>query len=364
MAEPALPLSDKKSHKKKHKIKDTVEPSTSPTTTTTTTTTTTATAAPDKERNKKKRKISDLTTSSPMPPTAPTIQPPTSQPSTSSSSKPSRRLKSTPTDTPYTLTTASRYLSISPAYSATPLIGIQRDHLDPLVFKYDSTLDGIVLLHQNLRFRSPAAKILGESPFAFVWCLVEFMLWRPAVGMVLEGYVNNVSPSHVGMLCENVFSVAVGGRGIPEGWKFVAADPEEFQDDEVVEEEKEEEEEAGGGKRKKKDGTELIEGLTRAMGRWIDVDGEEVEGMRKFVVTGVKVEGGMLSLEGSFKDEDIPEIVDGDAGVASVEAVGKEVTQLHGKDSDGQEEEDEEESRRRRKERKEKKKRKREGKAD
>ncbi|KAF3907680.1 hypothetical protein AA313_de0207035 [Arthrobotrys entomopaga] len=353
MAEPALPppppsssssSSTSTSHKKKHKIKDT----------TTTVVIEPSTTSNQTERTKKKRKISDLTTSdSQMPPPPPILPPPTT---TTTSSSHKRTLKSTEIDTPYTLTTASRYLSISPAYSATPQTGIQRDHLDPLIFKYDSTLDGIVLLHQNLRFRSPAAKILGESPFAFVWCLVEFLLWRPNVGMVLEGYVNNVGPSHVGMLCENVFSVAVGGRrGIPDGWRFIPADPEEIQDDTVVVEE---------GKKKGEDGAELVEGLSRAMGRWIDSDGEEVEGMRKFVVTGVKVEGGMLSLEGSFKDEDLPQIIinGGDDGTT----VGKEVTQLHGKDLDGEDlnEEDEEESRRRRKERKEKKKRKREGKAD
>ncbi|KAF3939795.1 hypothetical protein ABW19_dt0200750 [Dactylella cylindrospora] len=330
-----LPSPSEKPHKK-HKIKDAA-----------------IDAASKTERKKKKRKLEDLAEQPSILPSPPisdqsptTPAAPTSTAAISAST--SRTLKTAAVSSPYALTTASRYLSISPAYSATPHIGIQRDHLDPLVFKYDPTLDGVVLLHRNLRFQSSAARILGESPFAFVWCLVEFMLWKPEVGMVLEGWVNNVSPSHVGMLYGNVFSVAVGVRGIPEGWRFVASG------------EKEEKEEDGGeGKKKKgkKTGLELIEGLTKGMGRWVNLEGNEVEGMQKFVVTAVKAEGGMLSLEGSFKDEDLPELIDDEY---SAETAVREVTQIHGKDSDN----DEEQSRIRKKEKKEKKKRKREGKAD
>ncbi|KAF3929838.1 hypothetical protein ABW20_dc0109237 [Dactylellina cionopaga] len=308
------------------------------------------------ERTKnKKRKLKDLVEETP-PMTDPSLPPPIPKPTTSTTSTfPSRTLKTAAVSSPYTLTTASRYLSISPAYSATPHIGIQRDHLDPLVFKYDSTLDGVVLLHQNLRFQSPAARILGESPFAFVWCLVEFMLWKPVAGMVLEGWVNNVSPSHLGMLYANVFSVAVTSSGIPEGWKFIAA--EDGESGEPMDDADWGGKKNWDDKKGKKDGTELIEGLTRAMGRWVDLDGNEVQGLQKFIITAVKAEGGMLSLEGSFKDEDLPEIVE-DEEPQTTSAVEKEVTQIHGRDSD------DEESRRRRKERKEMKKRKREGNAD
>ncbi|EPS43179.1 hypothetical protein H072_2829 [Dactylellina haptotyla CBS 200.50] len=313
------------------------------------------------ERTKKKRRIEGPVTKQTAASTTAFPSPPMTDPSPPSTSKSTRQpgnrtLKAAAVSSPYALTTASRYLSISPAYSATPHVGIQRDHLDPLVFKYDSTLDGVVLLHQNLRFQSPAARILGESPFAFVWCLVEFMLWKPVVGMVLEGWVNNVSPSHVGMLYANVFSVAVTSAGIPEGWKFVPAKENE-QNSEAEADSGEGDAARRKGKGDKKDGTELIEGLTQAMGRWVNLEGKDVEGIQKFLVTGVKTEGGMLSLEGSFKDGDFPEIAEG-GELQQATVARKQVTQLHGMDSD------DEGSRRRRKERKERKKRKREGNAE
>ncbi|KAF3094041.1 hypothetical protein TWF569_011034 [Orbilia oligospora] len=341
MAE-AASTSYEKSHKK-HKIKD-------------------AERTDKSERTNKKRKLGDLSEAPLVEKSAPrssNIGPP--MPSLQQTvDHSSRSLKSAEISSPYALTTASRYLSISPAYSATPQTGIQRDHLDPLVFKYDSTLDGVILLHQNLRFQSPAAKILGESPFAFVWCLVEFVLWKPTVGMVLEGYVNNVSPSHLGMLYGNVFSVSVTQAGIPQDWKFVAAKEDDASL--VIGAENDPYSNVGRGRREKQKpvgGTDPIEGLTKAMGRWFDLEGNEVEGLRKFVVTAVKAEGGMLSLEGSFRDEDVPEIIESEPEHATTtEAPKRRITQLYGKDSD------DEESRRRRKEKKEKKKRKREGKTE
>ncbi|KAJ6264385.1 DNA-directed RNA polymerase I subunit RPA43 [Drechslerella dactyloides] len=331
----------RKSHKKhKSKDKDPIDPTSKV------------------ERKKKKRKLDEIdgagagdnNSSITLPSSAPTS---TVQAATMTATS-TRTVKSADVSTPYALTTAARYLPISPAYSATPHVGIQRDHLDPLVLKYDAALSGVVLLHRNLRFESSAAEIRGESPFAFAWCRVEFVLFQPVVGMVLEGWVNDVSPSHVGMLFGNVFSVAVKAAGIPDGWRWVPAAATST--GEGDEEGGDEDEEKGKGKK----GTELIEGLTSAMGRWLDLDGMEVEGLQKFVVTAVKVEGGLLSLEGSFKNEDLPEEEDRSKnqqqqGSSTVDMAVRETTEIHGKVSS----DDEEAARRRRKEKKEKKKRKR-----
>ncbi|KAK6338993.1 hypothetical protein TWF696_009789 [Orbilia brochopaga] len=329
----------------------------------------------DPERKKKKRKLDeidgdedDLTT---LQSTSIQVQPskatptPTATLTTTPTTRAmtTRSLKTAAESTPYTLTTAERYLPISPAYSATPRVGIQRDHLDPLVLKYDATLSGVVLLHQNLQFESDAAEIRGESPFAFVWCRVELLLFQPAVGMVLRGWVNDVSPSHVGMLFGNVFSVAVKAAGIPDGWRWVPAESTGAAagatggegGEDVVEGGKK-----GKGKEKEK-GAELIEGLTSAMGRWLGLDGNEVEGLQKFVVTAVKAEGGLLSLEGSFKEEDLPEEEEASQQQqqqdqrGDMDIVGMETAEIHGKVSS----DDEEAARRRRKEKKEKKRRKR-----
>ncbi|KAF3924278.1 hypothetical protein ABW21_db0205896 [Orbilia brochopaga] len=317
----------------------------------------------DPERKKKKRKLDEIdgddeTTITTLPSASIHIRSPepTSTATTTSATMTARSLKAADESTPYTLTTALRYLPISPAYSATPLVGIQRDYLDPLVLKYDATLSGVVLLHRNLHFESDAAEIRGESPFAFVWCTVELLLFQPAVGMVLRGWVNDVSPSHVGMLFGNVFSVAVKAAGIPDGWRWVPAASTGAAGEGDVEDEGE----SGGKGKDKMKGAELIEGLTSAMGRWLDLDGNEVEGLQKFVVTAVKAEGGLLSLEGSFKDEDLPEAEDEPQRRQQqqgndVEAMGRETAEIHGKVSS----DDEEAARRRRKEKKEKKRRKR-----
>jgi len=195
-------------------------------------------------------------------------------------------LSSQPLSSPYTLVTASRYFAISPAYSTNPTLGIQHDHLDPLVFKYDPTLGGVVLLHQNLRFKATTAKVMYESPFAYTWVDVDFILWKPREGMVLEGWVNNASPSHVGLLFANVFSVAVAKGGIPKAWKWVDEEDED------------------------KEGYD--DGYGTTLGHWEDESGNLVKDLVRFVVVAVKVDGGMLSLEGSFVGKQVnkPDVVD------------------------------------------------------
>lgn len=92
--------------------------------------------------------------------------------------------------------------------------------------------------------------------------------------MVLEGWVNNASPSHVGLLFANVFSVSVAKGGIPKGWKWVDEEEGYNQD--------------GDG------------GYGTTLGHWEDESGSLVKDLVRFVVVAVKADGGMLSLEGSF----------------------------------------------------------------
>jgi len=180
--------------------------------------------------------------------------------------------------TPYHAIRTSLYLTLSPKYSyktphsphTTPLSGIQKDHLDPLLMSYFEPVDGVVLAYRNVSFESDCAKIVGESPFAYVWVFVEFLVWRPVKGMLLKGWVNMAGASHVGLLVENTWNVAIPRERIPEGWTWI-------------------EEAAEGG-----------EGAGANGGYWTDGKGKKVEAFRKFKVEAVKAMGHKVSMEGSL----------------------------------------------------------------
>jgi len=199
---------------------------------------------------------------------------------------------------------------------------------------------------------------------------------KKVLKMVLEGWVNNVSPSHVGLLVGNMFSVAVGKKGLPESWKFIPA-RDSFASASASYSKGASEDGVGNRKEKEKlkksSGSEVgVEVLTNSMGRWVDEDENEIEGAQNFVITAIKAEDGMLSLEGSFKDEDLLVIVE-DVDSAGIEKSNeRETTRIHGKDDgdDDEEEEDDddedekEERKRRKREKKEKKEKKKRRKID
>lgn len=151
-------------------------------------------------------------------------------------------------------------------------------------------VDGVVLGYNNVRFESDTARIVAESPFARAWVTVDLLVWRPRRGMLLKGWVNLSSASHVGLLVENTWNVAVGREKIPTDWTW------------IEEEEKEEGEGGGGDGRVEGDANGDPHAQSEAGGHWVDGNGEKVAGLREFKVDGVKAMGHMVSMEGSLLD--------------------------------------------------------------
>ena len=199
----------------------------------------------------------------------------------------------TVTTNPFKEVTARLYLPISPLYSLYPWLSLECDHLDPLVLTYYPPLRGVIFAYRNIRFNQKGAKMQADSPFAFTWVTVDFLLWCPKKGDRLEGWVNLQSESHVGLLVLNTFNISVPRGKIPQGWRwcekrvgFVGRkvgkvvrswDGEEA---EVLEEQVEEEEEDLGG--------------------WVDEGGKYVDGLLWLTVESVKASGHIITIEGNL----------------------------------------------------------------
>lgn len=204
---------------------------------------------------------------------------------------------------PYHMVTASLYLSLAPRYSyypertfphlfggatagvsgdkaahmrsLSPLTGVQKHHLDPLLMTYYEPVDGVVLAYDNVRFETRTAKIIAEAPYAHVWTTVDLLVWRPTKGMVVQGWVNLQSASHIGLLVDNTWNVSIPFARIPAGWRY----SEGVAEGEDVDE-------------------------TPAEGAWLDEKGGRVEGLLRFVVESVKAGGSIFIMEGSLLDRE------------------------------------------------------------
>ncbi|KAF8474220.1 hypothetical protein BDZ91DRAFT_675601, partial [Kalaharituber pfeilii] len=184
--------------------------------------------------------------------------------------------------TPFHQLTTALYLPISPLYSPYPWYSLESDHLDPLVLTYFPPLRGIILSYSNLRFKQPGALLHSDSPFAYTWVTVDFLVWRPERGMVLEGWVNLQSESHVGLLVLNTFNASVRRERIPAGWKWCAKRVGWKGAKRRLDEE-DEEEDTGG---------------------WMDSRGNYVDGLVKLRVESFKASGHIIAIEGSLLESD------------------------------------------------------------
>jgi DNA-directed RNA polymerase I subunit RPA43 len=208
---------------------------------------------------------------------------------------------------PYHLTTASLYLSLAPRYSyypektfshlfsrsasneqaahlrsLSPITGVQKHHLDPLLMTYYEPVDGVVIAYDNIRFESECGRINAEAPYPHVWTTVDLLVWRPTKGMVLQGWVNLQSASHIGLLVDNTWNVSIPMARIPEGWKYIENDAATEGGMEVDE----------------------AEQAAAAEGVWVGEKGKRVEGLLRFVVESVKAGGSIFIMEGSLLDRE------------------------------------------------------------
>ncbi|KAA8645581.1 hypothetical protein EYZ11_001793 [Aspergillus tanneri] len=157
---------------------------------------------------------------------------------------------STP-DSPYTLTTATLYLPLSPI-SISPthaLASLLAEHLSPLILTYYPPLQGVVLAYSNASISSTPpsassvsvpndpnpqpltlARTAGEYGVLYVYLTATFLVFRPQRGQILEGWVNVQSEGFLGAVVLNLFSVGIERKRLPSDWKWVPPGEEDDSD--------------------------------------------------------------------------------------------------------------------------------------
>ncbi|KAI5950873.1 hypothetical protein KGF54_003947 [Candida jiufengensis] len=168
----------------------------------------------------------------------------------------------------------SLYLSLAPKFINDPILGIKQQHLDPLVMTFYSKVKGIIVSYSNIKLLtnsqgSNLAKIEGASPFTFIWVNVDFLVWSPCVGDVLEGDIYMQTPSHIGLLICDVFNASIKKYNIPMDWSFIPSQQDE-------------------------------EDNKKTFGYWSDDIGDKIDGKLKFTVKAVYTTGRVVSVEGTL----------------------------------------------------------------
>lgn len=180
--------------------------------------------------------------------------------------------------------TTSLYVSLAPCHLANPINGIKEQHLDPLVMTYFHKAQGVVLSYSNIKLSEDnittdsqenpisIARVEGSSPFTFLWITVDFLIWRPQIGDVLEGYIYMQTASHIGLLLHDTFNASIKKYNIPESWQFIPSQVDEYSDD----------------------------GKFKSFGYWVDENEIKLEGKLKFTVKAIHTTGRVVSIEGTL----------------------------------------------------------------
>lgn len=191
------------------------------------------------------------------------------------------------------------YVSLAPIYLQNPKQGIMKQHLNPMVMKYNAKVGGVVLGYENLNIvdADPTSdeesksekliKLTPDTPFGFTWCKADLFVWQPQVGDILEGYIFIQSASHIGLLIHDSFNASIKKNNIPVDWTFV-----QNQDEELNEDSRDENENDSSSNHR-----------SASMGHWVDANGEQIDGKIKFTVRNVYTTGRVVSVEGTLLEE-------------------------------------------------------------
>ncbi|GMM41319.1 DNA-directed RNA polymerase I subunit [Hanseniaspora uvarum] len=105
----------------------------------------------------------------------------------------------------YSITT-KLYVSLAPMYINNPEEGIINQHLNHKIMKYDNNVNAIIIGFKNIKIQEDLLKLNFESPFIFLYCTVDFIVWNPKRNDTIKGYPFIQSESHIGFLIHDLFN--------------------------------------------------------------------------------------------------------------------------------------------------------------
>lgn len=190
----------------------------------------------------------------------------------------------------------SLYVSIAPLYANDPIQGIIKQHLNPMLMKYNSITDGVILGYDNLKIINSSVnddteeeeiklvKITNDTPFAFNWVTVDFYIWQPRVGDIIEGNVFIQSTSHIGLLIHDAFNANIKKNFIPEDWTFIDNEEELSSETTTTEED-----------------NNSNKFMSNSPGYWLDSNSKRIDdGKLQFKIKHIYTTGRVISIEGTL----------------------------------------------------------------
>ena len=104
------------------------------------------------------------------------------------------------------------HVSLLPCYVGRLSEGIIK-HLNQKIFRFSDQLSGILLSYSKPLVLQRHGAILDEQPHVHFDLKYSAYIFKPQIGSILSGVVNNVGGDHIGCLVNNCFNASV----VPQG---------------------------------------------------------------------------------------------------------------------------------------------------
>lgn len=208
----------------------------------------------------------------------------------------------------------SLYVSLAPSYVSKPMEGIKAQHLDNLIMAYYPPVNGVIIGYSNVKLSNEdnandddedgeknhvLATINAHTPFAFLWITVEFLVWKPLIGDIAEGYIYMQSPSHIGLLINDTFNASIKKFNIPSDWQFIPSQVDETQYDDN--DDNSNGNNNGNGNNDDDDDTlQKNKKSSTTLGQWVNEDQMPIDGKLTFTIRAIHNTGRVVSVEGSL----------------------------------------------------------------
>jgi hypothetical protein len=116
----------------------------------------------------------------------------------------------------FTLEKAEIFFHLPPIYLSDIKGGIQKELYKKYLFKYLDEFHGVPICYNyaTLDFSKEPSEVIFENPYVHIKATVEFLVFSPQVGSLMQCTVNKQSEDHVGGLVYGAFNVSIGGHSM------------------------------------------------------------------------------------------------------------------------------------------------------
>ena len=87
------------------------------------------------------------------------------------------------------------------------------------LMKYREDINGVMLSFSDVELAQGSARV-GDMAMMHFDVRAQALVFRPAVGMLLQGVVAKVAGDHIGLLVSGVFNASISGDTLTEGYVF------------------------------------------------------------------------------------------------------------------------------------------------